>query len=49
MRGVDIGADGEPNTGDEETPATVAYSFLRSQHLLNPPTIAVGRKITLNN
>jgi glycine betaine/choline ABC-type transport system substrate-binding protein len=37
-----LGVDGKPNSGDEETPQAVAYSFLRSQHLLKPPKIAVG-------
>ncbi|MFN8493815.1 MAG: glycine betaine ABC transporter substrate-binding protein [Caldilineaceae bacterium] len=37
-----LGADGKPNSGDEETPQAVAYSFLRSRHLLKPPKIAVG-------
>jgi hypothetical protein len=31
---VDIGKDGEPNSGDEETPATVAQDFLTKIGLL---------------
>lgn len=41
---ADIGADGLPTSGDEETPESVALSFLQSNRLITPPTIKVGSK-----
>jgi glycine betaine/choline ABC-type transport system substrate-binding protein len=41
---VDLGADGVIGSGDEETVADVAYSFLRSERLLKPPTLRVASK-----
>lgn len=41
---VDLGADGNFGSGDEETPAQVALSFLQQAKLLPPPTITVGSK-----
>ena len=39
---IDLGADGERNTGDEEPVAQVAYSFARANRLLKLPTIIVA-------
>jgi len=39
---VDIGADGELNSGDEESVEAVAYSFLRANRLVPLPPIAVS-------
>ncbi len=39
---VDIGADAELNSGDEETVEAVAYSFLRANRLVPLPPIAVS-------
>ena len=39
---VDIGADGELNSGDEESVEEVAYSFLRANRLIPLPPIAVS-------
>lgn len=39
---VDIGADGELNSGDEESVETVAYSFLRANRLVPLPPLAVS-------
>ena len=41
---VDIGTDGAVASGDEETPAQVARSFLRANDLLSPPQIVVSSK-----
>ena len=41
---VDIGADGVFDSGDEETPEDVAFSFLRSIDVLSPPPVNVGSK-----
>ncbi len=41
---VDIGPDGVIGSGDEESVETVAFSFLRSKRLLQPPSITVGSK-----
>jgi osmoprotectant transport system substrate-binding protein len=39
---VDLGADGERNSGDEEAVAQVAYDFARKNRLLKLPTINVA-------
>ncbi|MEZ4709492.1 MAG: glycine betaine ABC transporter substrate-binding protein [Caldilineaceae bacterium] len=39
---IDLGADGERNTGDEEPVAQVAYSFARANRLLKLPTIIIA-------
>ena len=39
---VDLGPDGIVSSGDEETPAQVAMTFLRENKLLKPPQITVG-------
>lgn len=41
---VDLGADGNFGSGDEETPAEVALRFLQQVKLVPPPTITVGSK-----
>ena len=41
---VDLGADGLVDSGDEETPEDVAFSFLRSVDLLRPPPVTVASK-----
>lgn len=41
---VDLGADGERSSGDEETVREVAHDFLRQNRLLTPPKISVGSR-----
>lgn len=41
---VDLGADGDFSSGDEETPEQVALRFLQRVNLLPPPTLVVGSK-----
>ena len=43
---VDIGKDGEPNTGDEETPQAVAQDFLSKAGLLKAPLAAADANAT---